>query len=56
MQGPPPSHDEMQARLYRYVRHPRFADVPFRDAVFRAADDFDLSPFEIFDRLGESDL
>jgi len=56
MHGPPPSPDEFQAKLYRYVRDPRFAEVPFRDGVFRAADDFELSPYEIFDGLGDSDF
>lgn len=56
MQGPPPTQRELQARLYRYVRDPRFADVPFRDAVFRAADDFEVSPYEVFAALGEDDL
>lgn len=56
MHGPPPSPDEFQARLFRYVRDPDFAGVSFRDALFRAADDLELSPYEIFDRLGDSDL
>lgn len=55
MDGHLPDPDE-QARLYRYVRDPAFAGVPFRDAVFRAADDFELSPYEIFDGLGDSDF
>ncbi len=56
MHGPPPSPEELQARLHRYVRDPAFAQVPFRDAVFRAADDFELSPYEVFDLLGDSDF
>ena len=56
MHGPPPSPDELQARLRRYVRDPSFAELPFRDAVCRAADDFELSPYEIFERLGDTDL
>lgn len=51
-----PEPDELAAKLYRYVRDPAFAGVPFRDAVFRAADDLEVSPYEVFDRLGDADL
>lgn len=56
MHGPPPTPQELCAKLHRYVREPRFAEVPFRDAVFRAADDFEVSPYEIFDILGDTDF
>lgn len=56
MHGPPPTPQELQARLHRYVRHPDFATVPFREAVFRASEHFEVSPYEVFAALGEPDL
>lgn len=55
MRGPPPAPGELQARLWRYVRDPAFASVPFRDAVFRASEHFEISPYEVFDLLGDAD-
>lgn len=56
MHGPPPSPDEFRARLWRYVRDPRFAERPFRDAVCEASEHFERSPYEVFDALGDADL
>ncbi len=56
MHGPPPTPQELQTRLWRYVRHPDFAGVPFRDAVFRASEELELSPYEVFDLLGDLDF
>lgn len=56
MHGSPPTPAELQACLYRYVRHPDFATVPFREAVFKASEHFEVSPYEVFASLGEPDL
>lgn len=56
MHGPPPTPDELQARLWRYVRHPDSAGVPFRDLAAKAADDLELPLHQVFDLLGDSDF
>lgn len=56
MHGPPPSPDEFHAKLYRYVRDPRFAELRFNEGFFEDAEDFNRTAHEIFDGLGDMDL
>jgi len=56
MHGPPPSPEEIQARLWRHVRHSGRAGASYREASLRAADDFGLSAQEVFELLGGPDF
>lgn len=56
MHGPPPTPDEFHARLWRYVRDPRFAELRFEDALVEAAQDFDRTAYEILGGLGDIDV
>lgn len=52
----PRTPQELRTRLWRYVRHPDFADKPFREAVFKASEQFEVSPYEVFALLGDEDF
>lgn len=52
----PRDPSEFRARLWRYVRDPRFAELRFRDSAFEASADFERTAFEIFDALEDRDI
>jgi len=54
--GPPPSPEEIQARLWRHVRHSGRAGASYREAVLRAADDLGVPPFEAAALFGDPEL
>lgn len=56
MHGPPPTPEEIQARLWRHVRHAGRAGATYRETALGAADDLELSAQEVFDLLGGSDF
>ena len=56
MHGPPPSPEEIQARLWRHVRRSGRAGASYREAALRAAEDLGLSPYEVLALLGGPDF
>jgi hypothetical protein len=56
MHGPPPTPQEIQARLWRHVRRPETGGLPYREAILQAADELGLEPHKAFGFFGEADF
>lgn len=56
MHGPPPSPEEIQARLWRHVRRSGRAGAYYREIVLDAADDLSIPAAEVFKLLGGPDF
>ena len=55
MHGPPPTPEEIRARLWRYVRRQPDPGWSYRESVLRAAEDLGIEPNAAFAALDGTD-